>query len=439
MFHLYLEHFRAFDAAQAVPIRPLTLLMGENSSGKSSLLAALAAVCDPEGFPFSPDFNRQPFDLGTFETIATYKGGKYGRAKTFTIGFDQSPSEARKLTSVRATFGSVRGQPRLSELRFTADGREAKLLVDSQSTKPNSEKRLHLTIGNETYSAPYSPPQVSVETGRAQFYEMFLGVRPASEAEGKARRDLFFKLFDMSSGFTPNAASSVAPIRTTPQRVYDRASAPVDPAGSHIPYVIEELLRSDLTAVHESRPLAAALTSFGEESGLFRNLAVRRLGEKPGTPFQILASVGGPGRNVIDVGYGVSQVLPVIVQTLLIPDHRILLLQQPEVHLHPRAQAALGSFFADIVTQSQKTLVVETHSDFIFDRVRQEVAAGRLRKENVALLFFQRKRTESVIHHLELDHLGNILSPPPGYREFFLREEMDLLSRGRPDGDVPDS
>ena len=64
----------------------LTVLIGENSAGKSTLLALLAAVFHRE-FPLNENlFNRAPFELGSFDTIATYKGGKYGRAEKFTIG-----------------------------------------------------------------------------------------------------------------------------------------------------------------------------------------------------------------------------------------------------------------------------------------------------------------------------------------------------------------
>ncbi len=84
---IYLEHVRCFAQGQTIPIRPLTLLVGENSSGKSTVLAAAACIFDRERFPSRPGFNDPPFNLGMFETIATFKSGKYGRDESFTIGF----------------------------------------------------------------------------------------------------------------------------------------------------------------------------------------------------------------------------------------------------------------------------------------------------------------------------------------------------------------
>ena len=91
-------------------------------------------------------------------------------------------------------------------------------------------------------------------------------------------------------------------------------------------------------------------------------------------PFQIHVRkfgkiLKGNRRNLIDVGYGVSQVLPLLTEMLRPNAPSMFLLQQPEVHLHPSAQAALGSLFCSIAGPDRQ-LVVETHSDYIIDRVR---------------------------------------------------------------------
>ena len=99
----------------------------------------------------------------------------------------------------------------------------------------------------------------------------------------------------------------------------------------------------------------------------------------------------GGRRNLADVGYGVSQVLPVVVECLLMPDNGVLALQQPEVHLHPKAQAELGSFFARFAAARPKaTVLVETHSDYLLDRVRKEIADGTIAPDSVSFLFFSR-------------------------------------------------
>jgi predicted ATPase len=118
-----------------------------------------------------------------------------------------------------------------------------------------------------------------------------------------------------------------------------------------------------------------------------------------------------------------------VVESLLAAPSTRLLVQQPEVHLHPKAQAALGSFLVDMVRDGERQFVVETHSDYIIDRIRQEVAAKKLSPDSVVIVFLEKPHIETDVHHLHLDESGNILNSPETYRTFFVQEEMNLLSR----------
>jgi predicted ATPase len=173
--------------------------------------------------------------------------------------------------------------------------------------------------------------------------------------------------------------------------------------------------------------LQAALAKFGSGSGLFSKIEIVNKGKKEGDPFQIGVKSGGPVFNLIDVGYGVSQALPILVDTIeRSSGSEWFLLQQPEVHLHPRAQAELGTFFAKQIVK-QRRFVIETHSDHLVDRIRMEVRRKHLKPEQVSLLYFERGKNGVTIYNLELDKNGSIMDPPPGYRQFFLHEERDLL------------
>jgi predicted ATPase len=172
------------------------------------------------------------------------------------------------------------------------------------------------------------------------------------------------------------------------------------------------------------------LTAFGVESGLFHGVAVNRFGGRPSAPFELRVGLATKTINLADVGYGVSQVLPLLVEASTAPRGRYLLLQQPEIHLHPRAQAALGTLFAQLAAENHCRLMVETHSDYLMDRIRQEIAAGKIAPELVALLYLHREGLESKCHLIEMDNLGNLINPPDDYRTFFLEEGWRLLRRG---------
>jgi predicted ATPase len=175
--------------------------------------------------------------------------------------------------------------------------------------------------------------------------------------------------------------------------------------------------------------LRNALSKFGKACGLFDTVTVRRpLGKKESDPFQIQIRVSGPAFNLVDVGYGVSQVLPILVDSLMGKAKQMFLMQQPEVHLHPKAQAELASFLAHLVKEERKSFVIETHSDYLIDRIRLDIRDGvSLKPEDVVILYFQRGAKGVRIHPIRIDQEGNIVGAPRGYRQFFLDEERRFL------------
>lgn len=176
------------------------------------------------------------------------------------------------------------------------------------------------------------------------------------------------------------------------------------------------------------KSLKDTLDRFGKESGLFTGVHIKALGRHETDPFQIRVGIKGPQANLADVGYGASQALPILVEALRSDAGSIHLMQQPEVHMHPRSQAALGSFLADLAANNQKQFIVETHSDYLVDRVRMDIRDGRsIRPDDVVLLYFERGGSNVAIHPITIDAAGNLVGEPNTYREFFLTEERRLL------------
>ena len=135
----------------------------------------------------------------------------------------------------------------------------------------------------------------------------------------------------------------IAPLRSKPKRTYDPVQETTSPEGDHVPMMMMRLSRTD---DRHWRPMRESLSAFGRNSGMFSDIRVRRHGKQMSDPFQLQVKArSGTPANIMDVGYGVSQSLPILVD---IHSHRdsLFLLQQPEVHLHPRAQAELATVFA---------------------------------------------------------------------------------------------
>jgi energy-coupling factor transporter ATP-binding protein EcfA2 len=425
---LILEDIRCFAGKHTIAIRPLTILVGENSSGKSTFLAALSAVCDPVGFPMQPSFNEPPYSLGGFDTIATYKGGRAGRRPFFSLGYTENPDDENNASTVLANYWGFEGRVVLWSLKITTP--RGRLSLTLKTPFQGYKVGLELPAYGKTEAIDFVIDRTRIEGRNLDFLrEISYYVNDwASKKpiETHVAADAILSISSFVSSSRPfGSPLSIAPIRTRPIRFYGEINQNSTPEGDDVPYLLARILSENS---NERRPLVSALETFGKESGLFKEIAVKR--QKAGDPFRVMVTVAGRPANMLDVGYGVSQALPVVVKSVLAAKERMLLIQQPEVHLHPRAQAALGSFFVDIVANAKKRLVIETHSDYIIDRIRQEVASGKLTPEDVVFLYLEKKGIETTVFPLMLDTLGNIEGAPRTYRDFFLREEMNLLSRG---------
>ena len=193
-----------------------------------------------------------------------------------------------------------------------------------------------------------------------------------------------------------------------------------------------QLMRIQATDKKRWETLKARLVEFGKRSELFQNIEIKKIGRSLGAPFQLKFKVRGPSSNITDVGYGVSQILPILVY-ILDPDiakrHQInfSLLQQPEVHLHPRAQAELSSLLATAASQGGRAFVVEMHSDYMIDRARIEIRKGNIRPEDVSLIYFEPKGNVVKVHNISFDKIGNMEGVPPHYGEFFMTEYRQLM------------
>src|SRR5271157_1525099 len=424
------EGIRCFSEPQEAVIRPITLLVGENSSGKTTFLALCQiAHAIAQGATGDLPFNKPPFSLGAYDQIASYRGGRAGRAKSFSLAIELDDDKHPR--SIRQEFVAKHGQPSRHAWRLSVGD----LSFQVKTGRSNGEYSILMEGPRGKTAVPPGPP-LSIDSwpnisGPAWAALVESEIRSTINSEG---RELLLTKSDFES--LGNALKAIqkefirppyafAPIRTSPQRTYDPVIAEPKPEGPHIPMLLATLSRSAATQPWVA--LQSALKEFGQKSGLFDGIEIVNKGRKESDPFQVGVKSGGPAFNLIDVGYGVSQALPILVDTLQRTSAaEFFLLQQPEVHLHPRAQAELGSFFAKQANKRRR-FVIETHSDYLVDRVRMEVRRKALDPQDVSLLYFERVGHGADIHNLELDKTGSIVNPPPGFRQFFLNEERDLL------------
>lgn len=440
MDSITLENYRCFREKQTARLAPLTLLVGENSTGKTSFLALIRALWDVAIAERVPDFREEPYDLGSFREIAHNRGARGSRAESFEASFETTPPRTSDLprgVTHSMRFAERNGAPYPVERGLSVGDSWCTLNLQDR-TKPiflvgTNGKTWKYSIGdfylsNDAALFPLSIPlfDIPTEPGRkispAAFVKLLSDEQPG-EADYKGIQQLENAVsIHLYSEQRPFAS---APVHSRPRRTYDPIRPSRDPEGESTPSYLAELYRREPTRWNH---LKQSLEEFGNASGLFHEIAIKSFGNSAGSPFQVEVRKFDSGkrglrRNLIDVGYGVSQALPVLTELSRVDSPPILLLQQPEVHLHPSAQAALGTLLCQVSGQS-KQLMVETHSDYIVDRVRMGVRDNIIRPENVSILFFERFGLDVKIHSLEVDELGNVLNAPPSYGQFFM-EELD--------------
>ena len=433
---ILIEDFRCFHEQQTVHLTPLTLLVGDNSTGKTSFLAALRLLWDIAYRKEEPDFRSYPYDLGPFPEVAYNSGSRRYRTKSFSLGFN-TDTDAGTPIEFAATFKERAGAPFPTMLSWSGDRAWAKRMV-------SDEGPVYTDFGITNRAWRFTNPRRRYESSSVDFLlpiviwlesasrgrdAQFGRIEPLDgSSEFPTDRDLDILRWDFELFPTTNLLEerpyASAPTRASPRRTYDFGVMSSDGTRQTATYLANQFQDNE-----QWNTLKEKLEDFGRISGLFDEISVKFLGKSAGSPFQI--QVGkcnkshrrGPRRNLIDVGYGVSQALDLAAELLRPKGPYTFLLQQPEVHLHPSAQAAFGSLFCEMAV-SGRQLIVETHSEYIVDRVRMDLRDERtdLKPEDVSILFFERSDRDVRIHPLRFDKQGNVLGAPDGYGQFFMDE-----------------
>ena len=446
-----LKNYRCFREEQTARLAPLTLLVGENSTGKTSFLAILRALWEVAVNEAVPDFRRPPYDLGASSEIVYNDSSRTEQPDTFHAGFrDSGSTNSNEVVSFDVTFEDLDGVTfpvsryvSVGDASFEVAARpeqsgELRLGIEDRSWKVasvpawfgSSRERLlpiELAMWDALHMAERNGSPDSVREAAGQYGGLSLDeddIGRIRESQQRLESWRFHRRYTLSGdGAAPFAG---APVRSKPRRTYDPSRPITDPEGENVPAYLSMMSRRDPGAWKNFKE---HLERFGTDSGLFDEISIESFGRTgDATPFQIQIrkfgrELKGNRRNLIDVGYGVSQALPIITELLRPDGPSMFLLQQPEVHLHPSAQAALGSLFCSIAGQ-ERQLVVETHSDYIIDRVRMDVRDKRtdLKSDDVSILYFERGELDVNIHSIRLDDDGNVLDAPDSYGRFFMEE-----------------
>jgi len=428
--YVYLDNFRGFSKV-TFQLKDVNFFVGENSTGKTSVLALLNIIFSPH-FWFSQQFNTSEYDFGGFRDILS---ASVSKEKEFTVGayrIQHQKDGKDKCEGFVASFKDHEGLPLCSFLAVI-DGINITAIklaqVDSYYIGKGEIKDHSQLKFPEIFSYVENwkiNPSTDFKSIPKQIPQG-LGLVPLMQIANALDADKNPSKIEISAFKLPMSLYNMvwlAPIRTRPHRTYDGYGKDFSPEGEHTPFV----LRKRLSSKENVESFENALKQFGKASGLFKKVSIHNLGKGAADPFEILVTLASKALRIDSVGYGISQVLPLLVEILVRPKESWFAIQQPEVHLHPKAQAALGDLLYQVANNENKRFLIETHSDFTIDRFRMNFRKFDNAKKESQILFFERYKEGnrvSMIPILPNGEYGD--NQPDQFRDFFLKEQMNIL------------
>ncbi|MCE9508331.1 MAG: AAA family ATPase [Alphaproteobacteria bacterium] len=420
--YLYLENFKGIRKKR-FDFKQINILWGPNNSGKSSVLNALNLIAqtllsDSPGVSLA--LNDRFDDLGTYQDLV------FGHNPRTKMIIEFGITVGSNLLTFHYEF-KYRSQRREIEINHFTLKRGAKELYaysvkkDSYSIKYHGKSSERFkSILNKRLSPEFRGLKI-FDRNLEQAILAFIQRKDAQKqlgAEDKKKanslRLLMTVVNDLNTANyaldrTFSAFDSLGPFRERPKRTYQASGTSPETVGKMGTSAID-ILVSDLSRRGKaSNQFVDQTSAWFRKSGMAQEIKIKPLTSRH---YEVcLIDAMSRAHNLCDVGFGCSQVLPVLVSLFTFADQAktkrppILIIQEPEIHLHPNAQAELGSLFARL-SPSQGQLFIETHSPYLIIRMQTEIAKGKLSADAIKFYYAKNKRSSSNFYELTVGNDG---------------------------------
>ena len=449
-----LNDVRCFKGENTLNIRPLTFLVGANSTGKSTILGCFQAMArflsgyGPTNERRTINFNREPYDMGDFTDIV-----KRAKPKNteFKLGCEIKPEDKAILNFyLEFTFGEEpdANDPAIKEMLLSFRDGDIKFIF-SEPREPFKKPQIDLKeTGSKKHFTVVSRKGEQATmffTGLYQYFKLTFFpdgepshhlrvVRDDTDSSYQEREllkfvgernfhkddeyDVYNNTHLTRSSFLDFEYYSFAPTRAAPQRTYKAQGITGDAYGYDIPEQLKDIITDDKESWEY---LKEQLNNFGQFADLFTAIELKLLGKSPKDPFQLEFKIGKTqATNIADVGYGISQVLPILV-TAMSYTNCTFLLQHPEVYLYPKAQATLVSILTVFSKMGNNNLIIETHNESLIQQARNEILNRHLNPGDISLIYLEKKGTYVEVHNLSFDKKADFVpEPPESYSDFYM-------------------
>lgn len=435
---LKLTNFRIFDDEVTVRFRPITVLIGRNSSGKSTIIKFLLMLRQSMG-PGKTQFLSPEGDLVNLGVFAELKNA-LTRKRNLQFELTANSLSLRLPPDISRYLGSPeKVDP--GKLVYKTD---AAVSYSGNSGRDSVSYSVMAGIGGESFLSAdipkgsglkfwdYPPPPDGLDTPLEIDEENEESRKDFLERLEKRRETLQY-LFEQrviidTIRHEVAVLRHLTPVRAEAERVIVASPPPIDSVGQKGQYALPHLQRM----MAENRENYAFLLPHLEGVAGLEEVAFKTF-TRPRRISQAFAKNKTTGANVhiADYGFGVSQCLPIFVQGAIMPAYTTLMVEQPEAQLHPTAQLEMGSYFADLWQRRKVGSIIETHSDNILLRLRRLVAKGELLPEDVSVAYFtfdENNRGMPIVRNLDINLDGSMEAGLP--MEFFGADVIEGLKLG---------
>ena len=434
-----MTNFKSWRETGPVRMAPLTAFFGANSSGKSSLLQMLlllkqTAESNDRGLVLNTG-SMQPgyVNLGTPQEIT------FGDETEMTLGVSWTldstsdlrvpiPGGERSLDIKDLAFATtIRAEPHRVYVKSLSYQQDETLSVELDR-KDNNRYIVRAYVKGEEARRPSHRPRVLMTAEKCYGF--------SDEALLYYQETGYFRSLEFAFERQFRKLHYLGPLREYPQRNYVWGGERPSNLGLKGELAVNALLAAKTQLIFPGArgkysKLDARVAKWLVDLDLASSFETRPLFEGSNQYAVWLKRHENSSETLLsDVGIGVSQVLPVLVLCYYVPMGSTIILEQPELHLHPSVQAGLADVFLDVIKRRKVQIIVESHSEHFLRRLQTHIVEEKLDHKDTALYFCQMRDSESKLKRLELDMFGSICNWPEDFFGDMTGEIVNIVKRG---------
>lgn len=445
---LRIQNFKGWKDTGKIRMAPITLFFGANSSGKSSIgqflmmLKQTAESQDRKAILY-PGGNNSAVQLGSFREMIYQRNlnnqiaFEYEWDAPYKLKFRDTVSQTNYSADTVSFSAIVKGDndsDMLAIEQLDYHLKEKNELVLSIGMIPSAKKSGQYEVNSQNYTLIRNIGRPWYPSPPVRFYGF------PDEVVNYYKNSEFVQDLNLAQEKFFKSVCYLGPLRTKTVRLYPWGGITPESVGYSGENTIAALLASKHRKISlgyrkVAKPFEEIIAASLKSMGLIEDFRVKKIAENR-QEYEVNVQTKGSMDwvDLPDVGFGISQVLPVLVQCFYAPPGSIILMEQPEIHLHPNAQSALADVMIDVINSRENgadrniQLVIETHSEHFLRRLQRRIAEDVVSQEKVSAFFANITKTPATLEPLQLDLFGNILNWP---ENFFGDEMGDITAQAK--------